>query len=66
MIGRLESGLAIIESEQGDLDVACHAYMVFVPNATYSAYSEAQAETLIKDLGWSWSDDMGWVFPAIG
>ena len=66
MLSRLEQGLTIIEGVQGDLDVIAHAYIVAVPAATYSAYSEAQVETLIKDLGWVWSDEMGWLFSCLG
>ncbi len=66
MNSRLAAGLAIIESVQGDIDVGCHTYMVIVPNCTYSLFSGDQLAELTNDLGWSWSKDLGWVFPTIG
>lgn len=66
MISRLEDGLTIIESVHGDLDVACHAYIVAVPNCTYSSFSDNQIDELTNTLGWSWDKNLGWVFSCLG
>jgi len=65
-LSRLEAGLAIIESVHGDLDVGCHTYTVFVPDCTKTAFSGSQLDELTDTLGWTWSDDFGWVFPCTG
>jgi len=65
MIARLEAGLTIIENTDGDLSVLAHSYMVAVPGADKDNYSDSDIEELQDDLGWSWSDDFGWVFPCL-
>ena len=65
MMARIEAGLIIIENADGDLPMAAHAYMVAVPGADKDNYSEADITEMQEDLGWSWSDDMGWVFPCL-
>ena len=62
---RLEEGLTIILGKSGDQEMLAHAYMVSVPGCDKGDYSDADIETLEKDLGWAWSDDFGWVFPCI-
>lgn len=66
MIARLEEGLTLIKDTSGDLEVMTHAYLVAVPGCNKDDYSESDIETLEQDLGWGWSDEMGWVFPCIG
>lgn len=61
---RLEAGLIIIESNDGDLPVVAHAYMISVPGANQE-YPDADVEELQEVLGWSWSDDFGWVFSCL-
>jgi len=65
MIERLEEGLTIIEGVSGDRGVVAHAYVVSVPGCVKDDYSAADIEALEADLGWGWSDEMGWVFPCI-
>jgi hypothetical protein len=66
MLERCIAGLNIIMSHEGGSKQVCaHSYVVAVPVASRDAYFRKDAEDL-KDLGWAWDDDMGWVFPVIG
>ena len=66
MIQRLLDGLAIIRNYAGGaIEIAAHSYTILVPGTDYDAFDEDDVED-IKDLGWSWSDDLGWVFPVLG
>ena len=64
MIVRLRAGLIIIENADGDLQALAHSYMIAVPGVDKANYNEADVEDL-QDLGWSFSDDFGWVFPCL-
>jgi hypothetical protein len=65
MIERLIEGLTIIRTVSGNQEVGSHAYVVFVPDCNKADYDADQLELLEKELGWGWSDEMGWVFACI-
>lgn len=66
MIQRMIDGLTIIRNYvTASIDVAAHSYAVMVPEVVYSDFEDDDVQAL-KDLGWSWNDDFGWVMPVIG
>jgi len=68
MIGRLYTGLltmVISGSVSAATEVAAHSYLVCVPTEDYGTYDASSIKTL-KDNGWFWSDELGWVFPTLG
>ena len=65
MIQRLIDGLNIIRNRTGGaIEIAAHSYTIMVPGVDYEDFKDDEKD--LSDLGWRWSDDMGWVLPVIG
>lgn len=66
LIQRLIDGLTIISQyiDPDTVEVAAHSYSIMVPGLTYANFSDDEVEEL-KEKGWSWNDEMGWILPTV-
>ena len=67
MLNRLIDGLTIISQyiDPDTTEVAAHSYSIMVPGLTYDNFSDDEVGEL-KEKGWSWNDEMGWILPTVG
>ncbi len=66
MLNRLIDGLTIISQyiDPDTTEVAAHSYSIMVPGLTYDNFSDDEVGEL-KEKGWSWNDEMGWILPTL-
>ena len=64
MLNRCIRGLKLIKQQSGNLPVVSHSYMIAVPNTELDDYKTNHQQDM-KDWGWVFHEDFGWVLAVL-